>query len=394
VQVPVNSRAARRLRNGHPWVYRSDLSGTTELPAASLVQVTDEHGKFLASALASSSSQIALRVISRDVLQDADVPQLIAQRIAQSAAYRQKLVHDSEAYRVVFSEADELPGLIIDRYKNVFCLQALTQAMDREDLRATVLQALHSGFGEEISVFERVDARIRRLESLPEAESRLLYGKESATSFRMNGLEFSFDGNAGQKTGAFLDQRENYVAATKYGHGRALDVFTYQGGFALHLARVCEQVTGVDVSRAALEQAERNEKTNAALLKCDEIEWIEADAFELLKDYSIQGQTYDTIVLDPPAFAKTEKSVEKALTGYKEINLRALKMLKPGGILVTNSCSHHVSEEEFGGALAAAAADARRFVTILEKRTQSQDHPIVATIPETAYLKCLICQVL
>src|SRR5437588_2361651 len=327
-------------------------------------------------------------------IEDAELPQLIGQRIAQASRYRERFVSDTEAYRLAFSEADQLPGLIIDRYKNVFSLQALTQAMDREDLRATVLQALRSEFGNDSSVFERVDARIRRLESLPAAESRLLYGTESATSFSMNGLEFQFDGKAGQKTGAFLDQRENYVAAAKYAHGKALDVFTYQGGFALHLARVCDAVTGIDVSRAALEQAERNEKANAAQLKCGEIEWIEADAFELLKDYSNQGQEYDTIVLDPPAFAKTKKSIDKALGGYKEINLRALKMLKPGGILITNSCSHHVSETEFMGAVAAAAADARRTVRILEKRGQAKDHPDVATIPETAYLKCLVCYVL
>lgn len=318
---------------------------------------------------------------------------LIAERMTRAVAYRGKLVGDSEAYRIVFSEADQLPGLVIDRYKNVFSLQALTQAMDREDVRAVVVESLQREFGKGISILERVDPRIRRLESLPAAESRLLVGGESATTFRMNGLQFGFDGHAGQKTGAFLDQRENYVAAAKYGHGRALDVFTYQGGFALHLARVCEQVTGVDVSRAVLEQAERNENANAPQMKCREIEWIEADAFELLKDYSKQGELYDTIVLDPPAFAKTKRAVDKALSGYKEINLRALKMLKPSGVLVTNSCSHHVSEIEFLGAVAAAAADAKRTVRVIEKRGQAIDHPVIATIPETAYLKCLVCEV-
>lgn len=314
-------------------------------------------------------------------------------RISVAAAYRKTFVSGTEAYRVVFSEADQLPGLIVDRYASVFSLQALTQAMDRDDMRAASVEALRSVYGEGISIFERIDPRIRRLESLPSSESRLLYGEQTATPFVMNGLKFHFDAHAGQKTGAFLDQRENYVAAAKYARGRALDVFTYQGGFALHLARVCAQVTGVDASRVALEQADRNGTANASQLKFGEVEWIEADAFELLKDYSAQGELYDTIVLDPPAFAKTKKAVEKALTGYKEINLRALKMLKPGGILVTNSCSHHVSEQEFGGALASAAADANRQVRILEKRAQSLDHPIVATIPETAYLKCFICAV-
>ncbi len=316
---------------------------------------------------------------------------LFSERVSAAAEYRRELVADTDAYRVVFSEADQLPGLIIDRYADVFILQALTQATNREDARDAAVSALQIEYGPAISIFERVDPRIRRLEALPEAESHLLYGSETATPFLMNGLTFHFDATAGQKTGAFLDQRENYVATAQYAHGRAMDVFSYHGGFALHLGRVCEQVTGVDVSRAALEHAEKNALANSAQLKCGEIEWIEADAFELLKDYSSQGQQYDTIVLDPPAFAKTKRTVDKALTGYKEINLRALKMLRSGGTLITNSCSHHVSREDFTAMLASAAANADRRVRILETRTQSKDHPIVATIPETEYLKCLIC---
>ena len=395
LKVAVNHRASRNVKNGHPWVYRSDLASKQELPPASLVHIVGEDGRFLATALASSTSQIALRVISSKPLSDADnaLPSLIRERILAAAAYRRRFVSDTEAFRVVFSEADQLPGMIIDRYANIFSLQALTQGMDRDDLRNATVTTLRAEYGDDIAVFERVDPRIRRLENLPDAESRLLHGTASATGFRMNGLLFHFDPHAGQKTGAFLDQRENYSAAARYAHGRALDVFSYHGGFALHLGRVCQQVTGVDVSRSALEQAERNALANAGQLKCSEIEWIEADAFELLKDYSSQGEVFDTIVLDPPAFAKTKRSVEKALTGYKEINLRALKMLRPGGILITNSCSHHVSLEEFTGTLAEASANAGRRVRILESRTQSQDHPIVTTIPETAYLKCLICVV-
>jgi 23S rRNA (cytosine1962-C5)-methyltransferase len=388
----VNSRAAKRLRNGHVWVYRSDVL-SSDIPSASLVHVTEQNGRFLASALSSSSSQISLRVISRERVSDTGLAELVRERIENAVRYRKNLVRDTNAYRVVFSEADSLPGLTIDKYAEVFSLQASTQAMNRDELRAAAVRALRQEYGDAISIFERMDARMRKLEALPEAESKLLYGETTATQFDMNGLRFHFDAAAGQKTGAFLDQRENYVAAAKYAHGKALDMFTYQGGFAVHLGRVCQQVMGVDVSRAALEQAERNEQANAAQMKCGEIEWLEADAFELLKDYSQQGAQYETIVLDPPAFAKTQKAVDKALTGYKEVNLRALKMLKPGGVLVTNSCSHHVSEADFSAMLASSAADAGRFVTILEKRTQSQDHPIVATIPETAYLKCIICQV-
>jgi 23S rRNA (cytosine1962-C5)-methyltransferase len=388
----VSRRAERSIRSGHPWVFRSELIAPQALPAASLVDVTAENGQFLAVALTSSSSQIALRVISSNALADpSKILSLLRKRIASAVAYRKKFVRDSDAFRVIFSEADQLPGLIVDRYANVFSLQALTQAMDRDDFRSTVISALRSEYGDAISIFERVDPRIRRLESLPTAESRLLYGTESVSDFQMNGLKFCFDAHAGQKTGAFLDQRENYSTSERYAHGRALDVFCYHGGFALHLGRTCEQVTGVDVSRSALEQAERNATVNSQQLKCGEIEWIEADAFELLKDYSSQGRQYDTVVLDPPAFAKTKRAVEKALTGYKEINLRALKMLRADGILITNSCSHHVSPADFADALAAAASNAGRRIRLLERRSQAKDHPIVATIPETEYLKCFIC---
>jgi 23S rRNA (cytosine1962-C5)-methyltransferase len=205
-------------------------------------------------------------------------------------------------------------------------------------------------------------------------------------------VQFHFDGLSGQKTGAFLDQRENYAAAARYAHGAALDVFTYQGGFALHLARVCASVAGVDASRPALEIAEQNEQLNRAQHGCSEIEWIEANAFDLLKDYATAGRQYDTIVLDPPAFAKTKRTVPTALRGYKELNLRALKMLRPGGILVSCSCSFHVSEAEFVGMLGAAAADTGRQVRILEKRGAAMDHPVLLNVPETAYLKCVICQ--
>ncbi len=215
----------------------------------------------------------------------------------------------------------------------------------------------------------------------------------SKTIFTFNDVHFHFDALGGQKTGAFLDQRENYAAAARYAHGEALDCFTYQGGFALHLARVCEHVAAVDASRPALEVAEQNEQLNRQHHRSDEIEWTEANAFDLLKDYQTAGRQYDTIVLDPPAFAKTKRAVETATRGYKELNLRALKMLRPGGVLVTCSCSFHVSEAEFLEMLGSAAADAGRRLRLLEKRGASMDHPVLINMPETAYLKCLICRV-
>jgi 23S rRNA (cytosine1962-C5)-methyltransferase len=389
----VNHRGAARLRGGHLWVYRSDLVPPAEAPAGSLVHVRDERGRLLGSALCSSASQIAIRLLTGDEIGEAQIPSLLRGRIAAAVRFREQVVRGTDSYRVIFSEADLLPGLILDKYNDVLTMQALTQAFDRQDLRQTVLDAIAEHFPE-ASVIERVDAHIRELEQLPPRESQLVRGEQSSTIFTMNGVRFHFDGLGGQKTGAFLDQRENYAAAARYAHGDVLDCFTYQGGFALHLARTCGTVAAVDSSRPALEVAEQNEQLNRATHRCGEIEWIEANAFDLLKDYATAGRQYDTIVLDPPAFAKTKRAVPTALRGYKELNLRALKMLRPGGILVTCSCSFHVSEAEFLAMLGSAAADAGRRVRILEERGQSLDHPMLLNVPETAYLKCVICQVL
>ena len=351
--------------------------------------MVDHRGQPLGSALYSSSSQIAIRLISHEPV--ADLGALLRQRVADAIAYREPILRDTTAYRVIFSEADFLPGLIVDRYDDILSMQILTQAMDSE----TVRQALISELTERLhpaSIIERVDPRVRQLEDLPPRSSSLVQGEKTSTIFTMNGVQFHFDALEGQKTGAFLDQRENYAAAAQYAHGEALDVFCYQGGFALHLAPRCSQVAGVDSSRPALEVADQNATLNHAQLsdKGKEIEWIEANAFDLLKDYSASGQRYDTIVLDPPAFAKGKRDLDAALRGYKELNLRALKMLRPGGVLVTCSCSYHVSQADFLQMLAEAARDARRTLRLVEVRGQAKDHPILLNIPETAYLKCVI----
>jgi len=330
-------------------------------------------------------------MLSPGAVLQVELPVLLRQRIRAAVAYRKLVVHDTDAYRLIFSEADFLPGLIVDRYNDLLSVQFLTQAMDSAAVRETVLATLR----EELlptAIIERVEARVRELEQLPQRESQLLQGTTSNTVFTMNGIQFHYDGLHGQKTGAFLDQRENYAAAAQYAHGEALDVFCYQGGFALHLAPKCSKVTGVDSSLPALEVAEENAKLNAQE-SSQEIEWMEANAFDLLKDYASAGHQYDTIVLDPPAFAKTKRDLAAAARGYKELNLRALKMLRPGGILVTCSCSYHVSEQELQDIVVAASLDARRTVRFLEKRVQAKDHPIMPTIPETAYLKALILQV-
>ena len=390
--LTVNRRAATRLRHGHVWVYRSDLVSTDQLPPGSLAVVQDEARKLLGSALYSSSSQIAVRMLAGEHLDPANLTDLLRHRLKAAIAYRERIVRDADAYRVVFSEADGLPGLIVDRYNDILTFQVLTQAMDREDIRSVVMQTALEDL-RPAAIVERVEPRIRELEKLPPLEEGLRHGEKTSTTFTMNGVRFLFQALAGQKTGAFLDQRENYAAAAQYARGDALDVFCYQGGFALHLARVCRQVTAVDSSRPALEIAEQNEKLNTESLAGGEIEWIEANAFDLMKDYSTAGRQYDTIVLDPPAFAKSRRALPTALRGYKELNLRALKMLRPGGVLVTCSCSFHVAEEEFLEMLRSAACDARKTPKVIEKRGQSKDHPVLLAVPETAYLKCVILTV-
>jgi 23S rRNA (cytosine1962-C5)-methyltransferase len=384
-KLTVSPRGVARLKQGHVWIYRSDIADSDGVPPGSLVAVTDQRGKSLGTALYSSSSQIAVRMISHEPV--SDFPSLLRRRISDAIAYRQKVVQNTEAYRLIFSEADLLPGLIVDRYNDILSFQILTQAMDIESVRETVISELVSQLTP-ASVIERVEARVRELETLPPRASGLVYGDKTATVFTMNGVQFHYDALEGQKTGAFLDQRENYAAAAEYAQGDALDVFCYQGAFALHLAAKCRQVTGVDSSRPALEVADRN-----AALNHREIEWIEGNAFDLLKDYASSNHLYDTIVLDPPAFAKTKRDLDSALRGYKELNLRALKMLRPGGILVTCSCSYHVSQTSFLEMLASAALDAHRTLRLLEVRGQAKDHPVLLNIPETGYLKCAIASV-
>ena len=388
--IKVSPRGASRLKDGHVWVYRSDIVSETNVPPGSLVTVTDHRGKALGTALYSSSSQIALRLISHDPV--TNFPTLLRQRVADAIAYRAAILYDTDAhgtnaYRVIFSEADFLPGLIVDRYNDILSLQILTQAMDAEIVRAALISELTERL-HPASIVERVDARVRQLEELLPRASGLLQGDKTSTVFTMNGVQFKYEAHEGQKTGAFLDQRENYAAAARYAHGKALDVFCYHGGFALHLAARCSHVSGVDSSRPALEVADQNAELNHR-----EIEWIEANAFDLLKDYSASGHSYDTIVLDPPAFAKSKRELDAAMRGYKELNLRALKMLRPGGLLVTCSCSYHVNAPDFIAMCADAARDARRTVRLIEVRGQAKDHPILLDVPETGYLKCLIATV-
>lgn len=385
ITLKISSRGAARLKAGHVWVYRSDVVAADGVLPGTLARVTDERGKFLGTALYSSASQIAIRMISSEPV--SDLAKLLRDRIRAAIAYRERIVRDTDAYRIVFSEGDFLPGLIVDRYNDILSFQMLTQAMDAASTRKTIVSELTNSMTP-AAIAERVEPRILELEQLPAKSSGLIQGDKTGTVISMNGVRFHYDALEGQKTGAFLDQRENYAAAARYARGEALDVFCYQGGFALHLAAHCSRVMGVDSSRPALEQADRN-----AALNSREIEWIEANAFDLLKDYSTSGRKYDTIVLDPPAFAKSKRTLDTALRGYKELNLRALKMLRPGGILISCSCSHHVGRADFLEVITQASQDVHRTIHVVENRGQARDHPILPTVPETSYLKCLILHV-
>jgi 23S rRNA (cytosine1962-C5)-methyltransferase len=413
----INRRAADRLRSGHLWVYASDIE-SLELPAAgspqtgspetgdlnppSLLPVADSRGLLLGTALYSPTSQIALRLVSREAIDETTWLDLLASRLRGAIGRRKRLLDsDTDSCRLCFSEADELPGLVIDKYGDLVILQLVTKGLDTPAVRETCVRVLREEVAP-VAILERPDPRMRDLEGLAAPSDNPLFVASdrtptTSTQFRLNGLLFEFDANSGQKTGAFLDQRANYAAARGWAQrlgktGRALDVCCYQGGFALHLAQVCGQVTGIDASRASLEVAERNFAANRASLNA-QVDWVEADAFHILRDWSDSGETFDTIVLDPPAFAKTQRAVEGALRGYKELNLRALKMIRPGGLLVTCSCSHHVGWTELEASVVSAAVDVSRRVRLLERRGAALDHPVVLNLPETEYLKCLVLEV-
>jgi 23S rRNA (cytosine1962-C5)-methyltransferase len=367
--------------------------------------VADNRGLLIGTALYSPASQIALRMVARETVDEAAWLGLLETRLRRAIERRvgilSPLKGKSDSCRLCFSEADELPGIIADKYGDLVILQLLTKGVYSAAVR-DVCTSVFRDLLKPVAILERPDPRMRELEGLDAPSMEALWAADkknpkTSTQFHLNGLTFHYDANAGQKTGAFLDQHANYAAAQQFAWmmapgGRALDVCTYQGGFALHLARVSKSVTGIDASRGSLEVAEQNLAANRGQLSAD-VDWIEADAFEILRDWSGAGEVFDTIVLDPPAFAKSKRAVEGALRGYKELNLRALKMLRPGGLLITCSCSHHVGWAELEGAVASAASDAGRRVRLLARRGAAPDHPVVLNLPETEYLKCLVLEV-
>ena len=383
----VNKKGADRIRQGHLWIYRSDVVGV-EAEGGAVVSVKDERGNLIGQALFSDSSQIALRFLTQS--NEAIDREWWRRRITE-AAQRRQVPPDTNAYRLIYSEGDLLPSLIVDRYDEVLVLQTLSQGT--EAVKQLVTEILIEQF-QPRAIIERNDARVRELEGLP-LIAATVYGEAPAEfEILQHGLRFQVEPLGGQKTGSFLDQRENRLAARAAAQTtnrtRALDCFTFNGAFALHLANSCENVIGIDISADAVAAAQRNAQLNVL----DNVEFREANVFDALRELEAAGERFDVIVLDPPAFAKNRASLKAAVRGYKEINLRALKLLNAGGVLITCTCSYHVSEELFLEILAQAALDARRRVQVMEKRMQATDHPVLMGVPETYYLKCVIARVI
>jgi 23S rRNA (cytosine1962-C5)-methyltransferase len=380
--VRVNRKAAERAASGHPWIFASDVVDRGDAAPGDAVRVLDPKSKFLGVAHYSSTSQITLRLLSiRPEIIDRT---FFGERLASALGHRERVVHNSDAYRLVFSEGDLLPGLIVDRYGPYLALQTLNQGMDRaRDVIVDCLQELLAPAG----ILARNDASVRKLEGLPLEVVTLAGDIPERVHIRMNGLQLEADLLHGQKTGVYLDQRENYLAAGRWARGRVLDCFTSSGGFALHAAAQAESVEAVDSSVGALATADANARANGI----GNVHFRQADVFEFLSGLE---RRYSMVVLDPPAFAKSRRAVEDAARGYKDINFRALRLLDSGGVLVTCSCSHHMSEGAFFEVIAQAALDAGKTLRALERRTQASDHPILLTVPETMYLKCLVLEVL
>ena len=380
----VTKRGADRVRHGHLWIYRSDVVNS-EADGGSIITVLDPHGNSIGQALYSDASQIALRFLTQgNEVIDRD---WWRRRIREAAARRKSIPADTNAYRLIYSEGDLLSSLIVDVYDDVFVLQTLSQGTER--VKALLAEILVEEFSPR-AVIERNDARVRQLEGLELLAGTLHGSAPEELEILQDGIRFLVSPLGGQKTGSFLDQRENRIAAREVAHGRALDCFTFNGAFALHLAGVCESVIGIDISAEAIAAAQ----CNAALNGTSNIEFREANVFDTLREMEAAGERFDTIILDPPAFAKNRASMKSAIRGYKEINLRAMKLLNPGGMLVTCSCSYHVSEQLFLEILAEAANDSHRRMQIVEKRLQANDHPVLMGMPETYYLKCIILRVI
>jgi 23S rRNA (cytosine1962-C5)-methyltransferase len=383
--ITITQRGVERARAGHLWIYRSDVRRDADAQGGTIVRVMDERKRYVGQALYSDRSEISLRLLT---LRDEQIDrEWWRARLRAAMLRREQYMQGTNAYRLIYSEGDLLPSLIVDVYDRVLVLQTLSQGMDA--LKLMLVELLVEEFAPR-AIVERNDVRVRELEGL-EMRTGLLYGDvPEELEIMQDGVRFLVSPLGGQKTGSFLDQRENRLAARSIARGRALDCFTFNGAFALHLATVCESVLGLDVSGEAVNAARRNGELN----RTSNVEFREANVFDALRELEQSNDRFDTIVLDPPAFAKNRASVNKAVRGYKEINLRALKLLNAGGALITCTCSYHMAEGMFVEMIADAGRDARRRIQLVEKRMQARDHPVLIGMPETYYLKCLIVGVL
>lgn len=378
--VVVNKKGEARALRGHPWIFRSDIERARELPAGAVVRVVGLTGKPLGFAFWSSRSEIRLRLFDRGTELS---PTFLEERLAAALAFRRQIAPGADACRLVHGEGDRLPSLVVDRYGECLVVQTLSQGTERlKDRIVSVLVDTLKPAG----ILERNDPRVRALEGLPSKVGLLHGAVPERVEVREGDVVFQADLWRGQKTGLFLDQRENHLMARGYARGRVLDAFTYNGGFGLQVAKDADEVISVDLSGEALATL----RGNAARNGFTNVTTRDANVFDALRAWDDAGERFDTVILDPPAFAKTKDAAEKARRGYKEINLRALKILKPGGHLVTCSCSYHVDEGELEEVLAAAAVDAGATVSVVEKRRQARDHPVVLGVPETYYLKCFV----
>jgi 23S rRNA (cytosine1962-C5)-methyltransferase len=378
--VIVSRRGEARVRAGHPWIFRSDVVRADGVAPGATVRVLGPNGRPLGFAFFSSQSEIRLRVIERG---ESLSTTFLRDRLQAARAWRQTVAPGAEACRIVHGEGDGLPSVVVDRYGEYLVIQTLSQAADA--LKGEIVAGLVELFSPR-GILERNDPRVRALEGLP-AQVGVLHGQvPEAVTVSEDGVRFEADLWRGQKTGLFLDQRENHAMARGYAKGRVLDAFTYNGGFGLAAATAAREVVAVDVSAEAVARVRRNAELNGIT----NVTAREANVFDLLRELHDAGERFDTVILDPPAFAKTRAAVEKARRGYKEINLRALKILSPGGCLVTCSCSYHVHESDLEEILTAAAADAGATVDVVEKRRQARDHPVLLGVPETYYLKCFV----
>jgi 23S rRNA (cytosine1962-C5)-methyltransferase len=378
--VTISSRGEQRIRGGHPWIYRADVTGV-DASGGDVVDVVGPRARHIGTALFSDRSQIAIRMLALG--ESAGVAALVRARLDRAIAFRAALHLDATAYRLVHGEADLLPSLVVDRYADYVVLQTLSQGMDH--LLPVVVQAL-SDLLHPAGILARNDPKVRTLEGLEQRVDVLAGEIPDTVSVREGPVEYAVDLRHGQKTGLFLDQRENREAAARYARGRLLDCFSYHGGFAMRLAPQCESAEAVDISADAVARIAANAARNGLTT----LQAREANVFDELRRLERAGERYDTIVLDPPAFAKNKASVPNAAAGYKDINLHAMRLLVPGGTLVTCSCSYNISEQMFGDILHEASIDSRVPMSIVEKRMQGRDHPVLMGVPETYYLKCFI----